>query len=266
MFSWIQRKGPGASSRTRRPAQAMSYRPQVEALEGRDLLSHCLLQFSSTAFRVREGKEAVITVVRTRFDHPDISVQVNIRPGTATAGVDYTGPSLVTLFWADGETGPKTFTIPARSDGKPEPNETVRLSLSNPTGGSSLTSPFSATLTIVDRPPALSINDVSILEGNDGTRNAVFFVTLSAPSRNVVTVHFITVNGTALAGKDYVAIPDTQLTFLPGQIRRKVKVQVKGDLRIEADETFFVNLRTPTNATLADRHGVGTILNDDPSI
>jgi len=53
------------------------------------------------------------------------------------------------------------------------------------------------------------------------------------------------------------------LTFAPGETTKTVTVETLGDGKVEADETFFVNLERPTNATIADAQGVGTILNDD---
>ena len=110
--------------------------------------------------------------------------------------------------------------------------------------------------------PTLSISDVTLAEGNTGTTNATFTVTLSASSAQQVTVAYATANGTATAGSDYTAKSGT-LTFAPGVTTQPIAVAVTGDTAIEANETFFVNLTTPVNATIADSQGVGTITNDD---
>ena len=100
-------------------------------------------------------------------------------------------------------------------------------------------------------------------EGDTGTVNATFTVGLSAPSGLNVSVDFATADGTATAPADYKAASGT-LTFTPGQTSKQVTVQVKGDLLDEANETYFVNLSNPSNATIADGQGVGTITDDDP--
>lgn len=110
--------------------------------------------------------------------------------------------------------------------------------------------------------PTLSINDVSVTEGNAGTSTATFTVTLSAAAASAVTVNYATANGTATAGTDYVAASG-MLTFAAGQLTKTVSVTINGDTTVEADETFFVNLTAPAGATLADAQGVGTITNDD---
>jgi hypothetical protein len=114
-------------------------------------------------------------------------------------------------------------------------------------------------------PPALRIGDVTVTEGNTGTRAATFTVTLSAASSQSVTVAYATGNGTATAGGDYQAASGT-VTFAPGETAKTITVPVIGDRLGEPNETFVVNLSSPTNATLADSQGVGTITDDEPRI
>src|SRR5262249_4464561 len=84
--------------------------------------------------------------------------------------------------------------------------------------------------------PSLSLGDVTVAEGNAGTTNAVFTVTLSAPSTVPVTVSYATADGTAKASdSDYVATSGT-LTFAPGETCKTITVQVKGDKKKEVDE------------------------------
>jgi hypothetical protein len=111
-------------------------------------------------------------------------------------------------------------------------------------------------------PVTLAINDVGVAEGNSGTVNAAFTVTLSQASPVAVGVNFATANGTAIAGSDYVSNSGT-VTFNPGETSKPITVAVIGDTVAEANETFSVNLTNPINATIADGQGVGTIVNDD---
>ncbi|HVX61702.1 MAG TPA: cellulose binding domain-containing protein [Pirellulales bacterium] len=110
--------------------------------------------------------------------------------------------------------------------------------------------------------PSLSIGDVSQAEGDGGTTNFTFDVTLSAPSSDAVTVQYSTADGTAHAGNDYNAASGT-ITFSPGQTTRQITVQVLGDTTPEANETFAVKLSHPSGATLATTQATGTIVNDD---
>src|SRR5439155_23122984 len=110
--------------------------------------------------------------------------------------------------------------------------------------------------------PRMSINDVSVIEGNSGATGAVLTVSLSEPSGRPVTVIWVTADGTANAIDDYVAVGGG-LTFAPGETTKAVVVQVLGDELSEADETIAVNLRSVINATLTKAKGVVTILNDE---
>jgi hypothetical protein len=108
----------------------------------------------------------------------------------------------------------------------------------------------------------LSIDDVTMVEGNHGPRPAAFTVTLSPPSPRRVTVRYTTADGSARAGSDYVAASGT-LVFGPGETTRPVTVVVNGDTTVEHDETFVVNLSNPAGALLVRARGVGTIEDDD---
>ena len=113
--------------------------------------------------------------------------------------------------------------------------------------------------------PELAINDVSVTEGDSGTLDAEFTVTLSAPSADIVTVNYATAVGgvyEATPGVDYVAASG-QVQFDPGVTAQPIIITVIGDTLFEHDETFRVILSSPVNAIIARGAGVGTILNDD---
>ncbi len=111
--------------------------------------------------------------------------------------------------------------------------------------------------------PTISINDVSMNEGNSGTTAFTFNVSLSAASAQTVTVSYQTADGTATGGSDYISIGASTLTFNPNETTKTVTILVNGDTTVEPNETFFVNLSNPTNATISDNQGLGTIVNDD---
>jgi probable HAF family extracellular repeat protein len=121
--------------------------------------------------------------------------------------------------------------------------------------------------------PLMTIADTSVTEGNTGTRNATFTVTLSRASAQPITVHYATADGGAVAGTDYLAASGT-LTFAPGQTTRTIPVTVLGD-RVPEDEGFMLTLRNATNAIIASggpangtRNGSAgaEILDDEPRV
>jgi len=113
--------------------------------------------------------------------------------------------------------------------------------------------------------PNLSINDVSLSEGNAGTTNFTFTVSLSAPAPvGGVTFDIATANGTATTGNnDYVSQSLTSQTIPAGQTSYNFIVAVNGDGTVEPNETFFVNVTNVTGATVTDGQGQGTIVNED---
>ena len=113
--------------------------------------------------------------------------------------------------------------------------------------------------------PSVRIGDVTVIEGHTGTVSATFTVNLSAAYSEVVTVQYAAANGTATAGSDYQAASGT-LTFAPGETEKTISIGVLGDTLVESNETFTVNLSNPTGALIADRTGVGTIVNDDTEL
>ena len=110
--------------------------------------------------------------------------------------------------------------------------------------------------------PALSVADATVSEGNSGTHDLAFTVTLSAAAASPVTVAYATANGTATAGSDYAALAGT-LTFAAGETSKVIHVQVSGDTAVEADEALALTLSSPSGATIAHGTATGTITNDD---
>jgi Calx-beta domain-containing protein len=113
--------------------------------------------------------------------------------------------------------------------------------------------------------PTLSINDVTVTEGNTGTVTATFTVTQD--SRGKSSVRYSTAQGTAASPADFLSRTG-RLKFAGGHRTNKVAITVVGDTLDEANETFFMNLTAPVGATIADGEGKGTITDNDapPSV
>lgn len=221
--------------------------------------------FSATMHATGEGVGTTsITVVRTGDTSGTQSVDYATSNNTATAGSDYTATS-GTLTFNPGVAA-LDFTVPILDDASDEPNELVNLTLSNPTNGAALGTPSTATLEIGDNdgPPAITISDVTLAEGDAVPTLFGFTVSIPVASGFAITVDYATADGTATAGSDYIAATGTA-TIAAGSTSTTVNVVVEADLLFESDETFFVNLTNPANATIADPQGLGTITNDDPT-
>ncbi|WP_199326055.1 beta strand repeat-containing protein [Nostoc parmelioides] len=213
---------------------------------------------------VTEGNTGTInanfTVTLSVASTSAVTVNYATANDTATAGSDYTSTTGILTF-NPGETS-KNITVAVRGDTIAEPSQTFFLNLSNPLGATIADDQGLGTITDDDANPTITIADVNLNEGNSGTSNTTFTVTLSAASEKAITVNYGTANGTATAGSDYTARTGT-LTFNPGDTSKTFTVAVTGDTTIEANETFFVNLSNATNATISDNQALATIVNDD---
>lgn len=107
--------------------------------------------------------------------------------------------------------------------------------------------------------PLLSVNSPSVKEGNSGQTSLVFTLSLSKASTSEVSVLVNTRQDSAKSGSDYIPVGSGTVTFAPGVTTRTFTVQVVGDTQVEADERFYLDLRSSVGTT----RGVGTILNDD---
>jgi hypothetical protein len=113
--------------------------------------------------------------------------------------------------------------------------------------------------------PSLAVSDALVTEGDSGTKNALFTVSLSAASASPVTVDNATADGSAKAPGDYAAATGT-LTFAAGELSKQVAVAVVGETLDELHETYSLDLLNPVGATLGDPRGAGTILDNDPQV
>lgn len=119
------------------------------------------------------------------------------------------------------------------------------------------------TVTVPPPPSVLSIADVSVAEGNSGTKLATFTVALAPASAAPVGFDIATGVGTAAPGQDFVEKALAGQSIPAGQVGQTFSVVVNGDAEVESNETFTVNLGNVTGATVSDAQALGTISNDD---
>ena len=179
--------------------------------------------------------------------------------GTATAGSDYSATSGALAF-APGEVE-KPVVVLVTGDTVDETQETFFLDISNVQNATVSASRGTGFINDDDG-PTISVNDVSVTEGNSGTKAATFTLTLSGPSVEAIAVRAITAPGTATAASDYNSI-NLVVIFQPGTVTRTFDIEIIGDTNPESNESFFVNLSDPFGTTIADGEGVCTIVDED---
>ena len=206
----------------------------------------------------------VFTVNLSQAAAADVTVSYATSDITATAGTDYVAASGTVTIPAGSTTG--TFNVVVNGDSTVETDETLRVTLSGASSNATIgTATATGTITNDDVAPvpSLSVANVSQAEGNSGTSNMVFTVTLSQAAASSVTVNYATSNLTATAGTDYVATSGT-VTIPAGSTIGTFNVVVNGDTTFESDETLRVTLSgASSNATIGTSTATGTITNDD---
>ena len=200
---------------------------------------------------VREGGVAKVHVSLSNPSSKTVTVMYSTSDRTAEGEQDYAAATSMPVTIASGETG-VVVEVVTNDDQVNEGRETFLVELD---GGSR------SIVTILDNDvmPGLSVEDVVVSE--DGGR-ARLAVTLSGASAVRVGVAYVTYDGTATVGEDYMRSIGT-LVFAPGETVRNVWVPVQQDEVVEEDETFTLRLSAPEHAKLLDEEGVITIT-DDP--
>ncbi len=225
-------------------------------------------KFSINSPTVTEGDSSsvnlVFTVTLSASSTSQYTVDYAQTGGTATSGTDYTAVTANTLTFAAGTTT-QTITVSVTGDTTDESNETVVITLSNASTGTGIGT-ATGTGTIRDNDPKFSINSPSVVEGDSGSADLVFTVTLSASSSSQLTVDYARTGGTAMSGTDYTAVASNTLTFAANTTTQTITVSVRGDTVDEgASETVVLTLSNASTGTgIGTATGTGTITDDDP--
>jgi Calx-beta domain/Beta-propeller repeat len=218
------------------------------------------IQFSAAAYSVSEGAaSATITIVRTGGTAGPVTVDFATGGGTATAGTDYTATTTTVTFPAGITT--RTVTVPITADLLDEVNETVTLTLSNPSPfpniATKLGARSTAVLTIVDNDVLADLQfSQAVYTVNEGVASATVTVTRTGGLTSAVSVNFATSNGPAptgaTAGSDYTATTVAPLAFAPNQTSRTVTIPLgPNDGTAEGSEFVTLTLTNPLPAGVA---------------
>ncbi len=146
------------------------------------------------------------------------TVDYAVVPGSATSPDDFTASS--GTMSVSGTDASIVFHVPIADDALDEDDETFSVVLSNGVNFTIVDDTGVGTITDDDPTPSLSVDDVTVTEGNSGTASATFTATLSAASGQAVSVNYATANNSAVAPGDFTAAAGT-LNFAAGESRRR---------------------------------------------
>jgi Ca2+-binding RTX toxin-like protein len=193
-----------------------------------------------------------------------VSVNYATASGTAVAGSDFTAQA-GSLTFAPGDTV-KNIVVPIGNDGSNEGSERFFLNLSGATNATLLDTQGVATIGASDATalaqPRITVGDMTVSE-SDGWAEVV--VSLSAPGQNVVSVNYVTRDGSADyygTGWDY-AYTNGTLNFAQGETTKVVRIQLADNTTSEGYEHFRLNLSAAQNAVIGDESALIGIVDDD---
>ncbi len=266
---------PGGTIRLEFGANTSDITPPTNVRINGQLIGSGVPGLSIASLSVTEGngpRSAVLTVSLESAHTAAIQVAYATANGTAIAGTDYTAAS-GTLTFAPGETS-KTITIAFTGNTVQQPNRAFTVSLAGVPGQTAprfVTGGQTATVTIMDDDtpvpvagiPLVLTGDI-VIEGNSGTKNAVFTFKLgrAVKTGETVSVKYATSNLTANSGTDYTAVSGL-LTFAAGASRATVNVPVKGDTVDETLELFQLTLSNAMGCEPLNNSAVCQIVDDE---
>ena len=192
-----------------------------------------------------------------------VSVDYHTLDKTATAASDYSAVS-GTITFSPGVTA-QTIDVPITRDLMAETTETFSLVLMNPISAV-LEADAIGVGTILDDDmapvPALHIGDADVVEGDSGVKAVELSISVSGTPLSSITVDYTTSNGTATKDVDYQSTSG-QITFAPGETNKLVPINVIGDLAVEGNEQFTVELSQASGADIVDGSAIIIITDDD---
>jgi hypothetical protein len=212
------------------------------------------LQFTASQFAVNEDGTPVMTITVERIEGSAgaVGATIALTDGTATAPDDYDNTPIWVNF-GNGDVTPKTLEVPIVDDRVLEGDETVNLTLFNPTGGASLGSQNTAILTLVDndRPSQIQFSTATYSIREDGG-SATITVTRDS-AIGTVSVDYATqtpnTNNAATTDADYIPTQGT-LTFNPGETTKTLTIPILDDDLVEGTETVEIALSNPSDGAI----------------
>jgi hypothetical protein len=239
---------------------AVSRRPELETMEGRQLLT-TLPYITINSPKIVEGtgvnSDVSFTVNLTGASTVPVVVHYQTVDKTALAGSDYVA-TVGTLTFAPGEKV-KSIPVSVIGDSAVELTEAFGLQLSDAQNATLIGSMGIATILDDDAivAPKLTVGDVQMTRGLDGSRTMTFTVSLNTTVATPVAVNVATSSVTAVAGQDYEAMSQ-MLTFNPGEKIKLVSVTIYGASTPASDKIFLLNL-TGASVAVAKSTGAGIL-------
>jgi uncharacterized delta-60 repeat protein len=202
-----------------------------------------------------------IDVIRLGATNREASVDYALGGGTAIPGLDYT-PKAGTLHFAPSETA-QTIPLPILDDTFVDGDKTVQVRLLNPSAGAVLGRQSAADVHILDDDTGIEFEQLNIV-ASESTSAVTLSVRRYSDDLSPIQLNYVTTDGTATAGQDYVASSGV-ISFAADEITQQIRIPILEDALLERSEEFSVTLIDPLNRLVLGRQNAATvrILDDD---
>lgn len=217
---------------------------------------------SSTNYSGREGTNVVITLNRIGNTNTTfVATLLTAYTGAAT-NTDFTAVN-TNLTFATGQVS-LTYSIPLTKDAVVDTNETFDVQIALHDAGFAAVSPTNATVTILDNTGSLQFaaTTASVVES---ATNVLVAVTRTGGTGNALTVDYVTTDGSATNGLDYVGTTNT-LSFAANETTKNISIALTNDSLIEGDENFTITLSNPVGAVLGTNTVNTVTIKDNDSV
>jgi hypothetical protein len=217
---------------------------------------HFVVQFDAASMTVsNDDGVATLVVRRTGNTSAAGSVSYATFSDTAVAGQDYTAAGGAISFAAGEES--KAIQVPLLANAAADASRSFGVTLSGGTGGAVLGTTTTAVVTVTNLHSLVNFDTAGCVAAEADGR-ATFTLSRVGNIGRAVTVGYLTADGTAEAGSDYVAAAGT-VTFEPGQAVASFTVSVNSDLVFDPGETFGVALVEPAGGAVIGADSAATV-------
>jgi chitinase len=231
----------------------------------------------STAEPATGSAPLPVTLTLSQPVDREVTVRYRTQNMSAIAGQDYLAASGTLVFPRGASSA--TFNVMILADIFAESTEFFQIVFSSPTnatlqqmtlncqitadGGATTTTPTTTTPTTTSSAPTMTVTPSSstITEGNTSNPSVTFTLRLAAASATPMSISYTTVNGTALAGRDYTARSGA-MTFAPGETVKTVSIPILANTRVDGNRMFDLVVTPAAGIRTPIRSGV-TIVDDD---
>ncbi|TQV74973.1 hypothetical protein FLL45_08500 [Aliikangiella marina] len=221
---------------------------------------------SATTATAEDGGFVLVNLIRTGGEFGEVSVAVATSDDSAVAGSDYTVLS-ETVNFADGVTS-QSIQIDLVNDSIFESDESFNINLSNPTGNATI-GLNQHVVTITDdepMPPAGVVSfESSTYSVDENSASLVVNIVRTGGDFGEVSVDVSSVDGTAIAGEDYVGV-NQRVNFADGEISKSVTITLTDDTTYEGEENFTLALSDAIDTELGDVTITTISLNEDDPV